>query len=76
MGIDNVTTYEPSWKQWGKPANFFPVETTVNTMAGTGLPGTSSAGTTTASATENQPARQTESSSGSAPKSGYVSCGG
>jgi len=76
MGIDNVYTYEPSWKQWGKPANFFPVETTVNTLAGTGLPGTSSGKTATASTTGSQPAGQAESSGGSAPKSGYVSCGG
>jgi thiosulfate/3-mercaptopyruvate sulfurtransferase len=76
MGIDSVYTYEPSWKQWGKPANFFPVETTLNTLAGKGLPGTSSVKTKTTSATGSQPAGQREPSSGSAPKSGYVSCGG
>lgn len=76
MGIDNFYAYEPSWKQWGKPANFYPVETTLNTLAGSGLPGTSSARTTTVSTNRSQPAGQTESSSGRAPKSGYVSCGG
>ena len=76
MGIDNVYTYEPSWKQWGKPANFFPVETAVNRLAGTDAPGPSTGRATTASTTGGQPTRQTESSGGSAPKSGYVSCGG
>ena len=76
MGIDNVFTYEPSWKQWGKPANFFPVETNVNNLTGTGLPGTSSARSTTVSTSGSQSTGQTESSVGSAPKSGYVSCGG
>jgi len=77
MGIDSVTTYEPSWKQWGKPANFFPVETTVHRLAGGDLPGTSSAAKATRSATVGGAStRQKASADGNAPKGGYVSCGG
>lgn len=76
MGIDNVTTYEASWKQWGNPANFYPVETEAHQLAGAGLPGTSSfrqSPTSTAGGGRPKPA---DSSGGSAPKGGYVSCGG
>ena len=76
MGIDNVTTYEPSWKQWGNPANFDPVETTENQLVGDTLPGTGSARTATTSTTRSQSSGQTETSDGNAPKGGYVSCGG
>ncbi|MCF8068399.1 MAG: sulfurtransferase [Desulfobacterales bacterium] len=70
MGIDNVLTYEPSWKQWGKPANFFPVETVIHSLVDSGLPGTSS--------DINQSASRPDSSSNgnTPPKAGYVSCGG
>lgn len=77
MGIDNVHTYEPSWKQWGKPANFFPVETTVHRLAGSDLPGTSSAAKGTRSSMVGGSAPgQKVSADGNAPKGGYVSCGG
>jgi len=76
MGIENVYTYEPSWKQWGRPANFFPVETTVNRLAGGDLPGVSSSRKTASSTSGSQTAAQPDPSGGSAPKSGYVSCGG
>jgi thiosulfate/3-mercaptopyruvate sulfurtransferase len=77
MGIDDVTTYEPSWKQWGQPANFFPVETTVHRLAGSDLPGTSSAVEGTRSSTAGDASTgQKASPDGKAPKAGYVSCGG
>ncbi len=76
MGIDDVYTYEPSWKQWGKPANFFPVETTVNRLTGSGLPGPSNARNPAASTTGAQPDSQPGVSEGGTPSSGYVSCGG
>jgi len=78
MGVDDVTTYEASWKQWGNPANFFPVETTLNTFADDRKPGTSSSAASPVSQTDKSAssARQTPSSTGNAPKGGYVSCGG
>jgi thiosulfate/3-mercaptopyruvate sulfurtransferase len=76
MGVDNVATYEASWKQWGNPANFFPVETTVHQLTGDGLPGTSSARGASKSTIGNASSGQTKSSGGGAPKAGYVSCGG
>ena len=77
MGIDDVTTYEASWKQWGNPANFYPVETTVNTFADDRKPGTSSSASSASGSDKGaSAARQTPSSTGDAPKGGYVSCGG
>ena len=77
MGIDDVTTYEPSWKQWGQTTNFFPVETTAHRLAGSDLPGTSSAVEGTRSSTAGDASTgQKASTDGSAPKAGYVSCGG
>ncbi|MGD9329874.1 MAG: rhodanese-like domain-containing protein [Desulfobacterales bacterium] len=77
MGIDNVTTYEPSWKQWGQPANFFPVETTVHRLAGSGLPGASSSAEASAKARADSPSSgQKTPTDSNAPKGGYVSCGG
>lgn len=77
MGIDQVITYEASWKEWGNPDYFFPVETREHRFAGTARPGTSrkeTAGGTveqTASAADGP-----ESASGGQPSGGYVSCGG
>lgn len=76
MGLDDVYTYEPSWKQWGKPANFYPVETAVNRLSGDGLPGTSSAQSRAAVPGSRQGGRRSDSTGGDAPKGGYVSCGG
>lgn len=75
MGFDDVMTYEPSWKQWGNPANFYPVETAENKPAGGDLPGaggkTSREGTTSPSS-----GPKTVQKTSGAPKGGYVSCGG
>ena len=76
MGIDDVYTYEPSWKQWGKPDNFYPVETTPNHFTGSGLPEASNAGERAASTSAGQPAAQQNTPGGGSPASGYVSCGG
>lgn len=73
MEIDNVITYEPSWKEWGNPDNFYPVETKVNKFAEGAVPGTSRKRTGTETAQTGQAAK---ASQGSEPKGGYVSCGG
>ncbi|MCA1788010.1 MAG: hypothetical protein LC657_18715 [Desulfobacteraceae bacterium] len=75
MGFDRVYTYEPSWKEWGNPDNFFPVETRENTLTGSMLP-TPSTGTRTVS-TRKSDTKTSEASSGSGkPDDGYISCGG
>jgi thiosulfate/3-mercaptopyruvate sulfurtransferase len=76
MGIDNVATYEPSWKQWGKPSNFYPVETAPNHLTGSGLPQASGTDKAAATTGAGQAAAPKNAPSGSAPRSGYVSCGG
>ena len=76
MGIDDVATYEASWKQWGKPANFYPVETAEHTFTDGRMPGTSSSVSTTSQSAGTSSVQPTPSSRGSAPKGGYVSCGG
>jgi thiosulfate/3-mercaptopyruvate sulfurtransferase len=73
MGFENVVTYESSWKQWGNPDNFFPVETRENRLAGTFLPEPSKAPASAVRTTEEGKNRKPASSS---PSGGYVSCGG
>lgn len=81
MGINHVATYEASWKEWGNPAMFYPVETIDRKMKSADLPGVSRM-----AATDAGPSRPSGDSGGSvsgsstpidaAPKGGYVSCGG
>lgn len=74
MGFSDVFTYEPSWKEWGEPSNFYPVELTENKLVGDALPGTGKtarAGVQSVSAGGGAP-----QPSGGKPKGGYVSCGG
>ena len=75
MGFSHVTAYEASWKEWGHPALFFPVETLERKLAGDALPGVSAgraSGTTTRADEESGVAPEP----GGAPRGGYVSCGG
>lgn len=83
MGFERVYTYEASWKEWGNPDKFFPVETRENVLAGNALPGTSAASRTKANrASETATAKsgttgKTDRATGSEkPSSGYISCGG
>lgn len=75
MGFANVYTYEPSWKEWGNPNRFYPVETRENKLVGGALP------EPTAKAAADSGAKIKPSSGGATSKSkqpsgGYVSCGG
>jgi thiosulfate/3-mercaptopyruvate sulfurtransferase len=79
MGIDNVVTYEHSWKEWGVPQNFYPVETTPRKFSGDALPGTTkvaAGGTSQATSAEAGSGDAATTSTGGGPKGGYVSCGG
>ncbi|MFW5856320.1 MAG: sulfurtransferase [Planctomycetota bacterium] len=81
MGLPRVITYEPSWKEWGLPANHFPVETQTNE-----LPKKTGDWTQAAADAMQQPAGRTETtapetsapdrSPDAQPEGGYVSCGG
>lgn len=75
MGFDRVYTYEPSWKEWGNPDKFFPVETRKNTLTGSMLPSPSAAARTVSS---GKPERKTpqDRSGSDKPAGGYISCGG
>jgi thiosulfate/3-mercaptopyruvate sulfurtransferase len=78
MGMANVATYEASWKQWGNPAMYYPVETVERTLAGTTLPGASTvaaAGAHTGKVAGTAKGSSSPSTD-TAPKGGYVSCGG
>jgi thiosulfate/3-mercaptopyruvate sulfurtransferase len=69
MGFNVVYTYEPSWKEWGNPENFFPVETRQNRLAGDRLPESVK--------TNGQARKSVEGEKPAKPSSGgYVSCGG
>ena len=69
MGFENVYTYENSWKEWGNPEKFFPVETRENRLAGSMLPETSVKTGSVRAVTKER--RRGKPASG-----GSVSCGG
>lgn len=75
MGFDRVYTYEPSWKEWGNPDKFFPVETRENTLAGRMLP-TPSTETQTVSTRKSDTKTSQDRSGSGKPAGGYMSCGG
>lgn len=75
MGFAHVASYEASWKEWGHPSLYYPVETVERTLAGKDLPGASAgkaAGTTVRADQGSQKAPEP----GGEPQGGYVSCGG
>lgn len=72
MGFENVFAYEASWKEWGNPDRFFPVETTANKLTANTLPGVS----TQVSAQQSSAKKSGSTTGANAPDSGYISCGG
>ncbi|MEE4358139.1 MAG: rhodanese-like domain-containing protein, partial [Desulfococcaceae bacterium] len=72
MGFENVFTYEPSWKEWGLPEKYYPVETLENRLTGKALP---EPGQRTLSVQKVQKSSGQKPLSGK-PSGGYVSCGG
>lgn len=78
MGFDNVYTYEPSWKEWGSPDNYYPVETRERVLTSKALPQASRSGFADGSSTGKPGKKIGKSASGSndGPTGGYVSCGG
>ncbi len=78
MGFSNVYTYEPSWKEWGNPDNYFPVETLENVLESTVLPQPSGS-TASVKTTANGQKGKTPTSvpnTANEPSGGYISCGG
>lgn len=74
MGINQVITYENSWKEWGDPEKFYPVETIERKFSGDALPGTGiSASMESIGKTEGTGSKKRVQGE---PKGGYVSCGG
>lgn len=73
LGFKNVYTYEASWKEWGNPDYFFPVETRENKLTGK-FSSQPSAG----DKNNNKSNQKSAASNGksSQPESGYISCGG
>jgi thiosulfate/3-mercaptopyruvate sulfurtransferase len=72
MGFKNVFAYEASWKEWGNPGRFFPVETTANTLTDNALPGVS----TQVSAQQSSAKKADSPTNANKPDSGYIFCGG
>ena len=54
MGIRDVYTYEASWKQWGLPEAFYPVEITARQFSHKTLPGASRTAMSTGSSTNTE----------------------
>lgn len=73
MGFQNVYTYEASWKEWGNPDRFLPVETSENHFSDDSLPEPSKMSGPVKPA-GGSPAASTPD--GGEPSGGYVSCGG
>ena len=71
MGFETVYTYEPSWKEWGNPEHFFPVETRENLLSGDYLPQMSSR-----TASDSKTVKHASPATGKQPENGYMSCGG
>jgi thiosulfate/3-mercaptopyruvate sulfurtransferase len=76
MGIENVWTYEASWKEWGNPDKFFPVETTERKFAGSELPGATGGKGTAGTKTIDERQGRAGGGAGAKASGGYVSCGG
>ncbi len=74
MGFETVFTYEASWKEWGNPDLFLPVETTPNKLTDTTLPGVSMTAASQSRLAKNKASSKTVSSN--KPDDGYISCGG
>lgn len=74
MGVQPVMAYEASWKEWGQPERFYPVEIVERRFAGGALPGVSSSAGSGGSATIGGDGLRTPGAG--TPKGGYVSCGG
>lgn len=75
MGYDAVYTYEASWKEWGNPAKFFPVETRENTLTDTRIfTPSGDDGSADGHLVRNR-SGQPEGSTDK-PVGGYISCGG
>ena len=76
MGLPRVITYEPSWKEWGQPGKFFPVETRENPLPSgpaLQLDGDQAAREPARPMPTPRPAPRAPSEE---PAGGYVSCGG
>nr|WP_320009640.1 rhodanese-like domain-containing protein [uncultured Desulfobulbus sp.] len=79
MGFDKISSYEASWKQWGKPANFYPVTTRASDFIGNEKPDShASAPDTKPHQPQSKDATSTKSGTtqDDQPTGGYVSCGG
>ncbi|HCY87129.1 MAG TPA: sulfurtransferase [Desulfobacteraceae bacterium] len=74
MGFEHVHTYEASWKEWGHPDKFYPVETREHRLTGSKLPGTSSRSASSGNAPVKKALRTSGTNNGN--DSGYISCGG
>lgn len=72
MGFKNVRSYEASWKQWGKPANFYPVETSATTLVSSARPKVKK----TPDETKPMKVESSSEAQKQKPAGGYVSCGG
>jgi thiosulfate/3-mercaptopyruvate sulfurtransferase len=73
MGFEQVYTYEPSWKEWGNPDKFFPVETRENRLTGSTL--LEPVKKTAAARPISRDSKSGRATPGK-PSGGYVSCGG
>lgn len=72
MGFENIFTYEASWKEWGNPEKYYPVETRENVLVSESLPEPSAQ----VSVSRVVKDRKKLAPISEEPSGGYVSCGG
>lgn len=79
MGFEKVMSYEASWKQWGKPANFYPVTTSTSMLVSDNKPEVQQSSAKVEekeTASGSAPSRSGSEPQNNQPAGGYVSCGG
>jgi thiosulfate/3-mercaptopyruvate sulfurtransferase len=72
MGIDQIITYENSWKEWGDPEKFYPFEIVERRFSAEALPGVSGSVESVSKSKDQGVKRRVQDK----PEGGYVSCGG
>ncbi|MFO7830572.1 MAG: rhodanese-like domain-containing protein [Desulfuromonadaceae bacterium] len=78
MGFKDLMLYDNSWYSWGRPEEFFPVETRGRALPGQDLPSVSSAASAVQSQSSSAPSTPEAKAAKEADSGGkkYISCGG
>jgi thiosulfate/3-mercaptopyruvate sulfurtransferase len=79
LGYEDVMLYDNSWFGWGKPDNYYPVETAPRAVSGQSLPQvkqTAKSEHSNSNQSTNKQKNATQKTSSGSQSKGYISCGG